>query len=103
MENKKIDKRKFNGGHSTKGKAGRRRKDEELLEIELIDAVISPEKWKDIISAIAEKALGGDVKAFDSLMNRRYGKVKEYIDVTTGEEKINMPTTILKVKKIKPE
>ena len=81
-----ADRRKNNGGHSTKGKAGRKPKVEEERVLQLskqaiIDSFGSESKlWK----SIADKA-PDDFRYMKLLIEYRFGKPKE-----TVENKINV-------------
>jgi len=80
------DKRKNNGGHSTKGKAGRPSKADEDKLIQRLS------KFDDI----AEKCMidgikEGNYQFWNKFMEFRHGKPKERVDVTTGDEQINIP------------
>ena len=47
-----------------------------------------------ILKVIRSKAIKGDLKAAEMLLNRAYGKPKEHVDITTKGEQL--PTTIIK-------
>jgi hypothetical protein len=80
-----MDGRANNGGHSTKGQAGRPSKADEIKIIESMDAVAVPEKaWK----ALWAKCEGGDTQAIKTWLNYRFGMPKQSLDYTTGGEKI---------------
>lgn len=80
-----MDGRSKNGGHSTKGFAGRKPKAEEIQVIESMDAVAVPDKaWK----ALWAKCEEGDTQAIKTWLNYRFGMPKQSLDYTTGGEKI---------------
>jgi hypothetical protein len=88
-----MDGRANNGGHSTKGLAGRKPKAEEIKVIELMDSVAIPEKaWK----ALWNKCEEGDTHAIKTWLNYRFGMPKQSLDVTTGGEKITPPIQWIK-------
>lgn len=74
-----MDKRRNNGGHSTKGKAGRKPKSEEIKLIEQLDKIIDRDK---VIEKLNELIDEGDYKAIQLYMNYLYGRPKESKDVT---------------------
>lgn len=86
-----MDNRKNNGGHSTKGKAGRKPKDEEnrirdLMSPYSLDAI---QCLANIV--ISEKARDSDkISAAKLIIEYTYGKPKETIDnnITVSETNI---------------
>lgn len=77
------DGRKYNGGHSTKGRAGRKPKAEEHQLIEKLDKAIDQEK---AIEKLNEMVENGDFKALQLYLAYRYGKPRETKDVNlTGD------------------
>ena len=82
-----ADLRKHNGGHSTKGYAGRKSKENQLKLIEQRDAVEIPETlWK----ILADKVKEGDTQAIKIWLEYRYGKPKQSTDVTTNGNQVNI-------------
>ena len=82
-----TDGRKNNGGHSTKGFAGRKSKENQLKLIEQMDAVEIPETlWR----ILADKVKEGDTQAIKIWLSYRYGKPKQYTDVTTNGNQVNI-------------
>ena len=82
------DGRRNNGGHSTKGKAGRPPKADEIKMIERMDATLAPAKaWE----ALAKKVEKGDTQAIKCWLEYRYGKPSQSIDMTSGGEKVHTP------------
>ena len=82
-----TDGRKNNGGHSTKGYAGRKSKENQLKLIEQMDAVEIPETlWK----ILADKVKEGDTQAIKIWLEYRYGKPKQSTDVTTNGNQVNI-------------
>lgn len=72
-----MDRRKNNGGHSTKGFAGRKPKADEIKIIELMDSVAdSKEVWQKLL----ERVELGDVQAIKTWLAYRYGQPKQTID-----------------------
>ena len=47
-----------------------------------------------ILNMLRGKAAKGDIRAAQLLFDRAYGKSKQQIDVTTGGEKVTVPTII---------
>ena len=83
-----ADGRRNNGGHSTKGKAGRKPKAGELKEYEAILKGCSFGELSDIVIAMKRKALEGDVPAAKFIFERLFGKAKESIDMTSNGESV---------------
>lgn len=72
-----MDKRKSNGGHSTKGFAGRKPKAEELKIIEKMDNIGDSEEILASLYALAER---GNIHAIKLWLSYRYGMPKQTID-----------------------
>lgn len=90
-----MDGRKNNGGHSTKGFAGRPSKADEIKIIEQMDAIAVPEEaWK----ALWNRCKDGDIQAIKTWLNYRFGMPKQTVDVTTQGEKVTPPIEWLKSK-----
>jgi hypothetical protein len=82
-----TDGRKNNGGHSTKGYAGRKSKENQLKLIEQMDAVEIPDTlWR----ILADKVKEGDTQAIKIWLSYRYGKPKQFTDVTTNGNQVNI-------------
>jgi hypothetical protein len=77
-----ADGRRNNGGHSTKGKAGRKPKADEIRLIETMDAVKAP---KEVWEALAKKVDDGDTQAMKSWLSYRYGMPKQSVDLGSSE------------------
>ena len=72
-----MDNRKNNGGHSTKGRAGRKPKADEIKLIEQMDSIAAPDKvWK----ALFDKVQEGDTQAIKTWLQYRFGMPKQVID-----------------------
>ena len=76
-----MDKRKNNGGHSTKGFAGRPKKEDELKLIERLDNLIDNE---EVIKTLGQQILKGDSRAMNLYFGYRYGKPKESVDISSN-------------------
>lgn len=72
--------------------AGRKPKDVELRELELLDSHCSDEDWAKIITAVKIKAIGGDMAAAKLLFERRFGKVVEIKSDGIGGFVLNVVT-----------
>jgi hypothetical protein len=72
-----MDGRKNNGGHSTKGVAGRKPKTEEQSLIEQMDAYIAPAKYWELL---ASKCAEGDTHCLKLWGAYRFGMPKQTID-----------------------
>lgn len=90
-----MDGRKNNGGHSTKGFAGRPTKADEIKIIEQMDAIAVPE---DAWRALWNRCQDGDIQAIKCWLNYRFGMPKQQIDVTTQGDKVTPPIEWLKNK-----
>lgn len=83
-----ADGRISNGGHSTKSAGIDKRKNE--YRQALRDAV-SMDDFVAVISALVEKAKGGDIRATQELLNRLLGKPEQSIDLTSEGGGIVIP------------
>jgi hypothetical protein len=77
-----MDNRKNNGGHSTKGFAGRPKKADELKLIEKLDNLIDNE---EVIKTLGIQILKGDSRAMNLYFGYRYGKPKESVDISSSD------------------
>jgi hypothetical protein len=77
-----VDNRKNNGGHSTKGFAGRPKKADELKLIEKLDALIDNE---EVIKTLGKQIIKGDSRAMNLYFGYRYGKPKESVDISSSD------------------
>ena len=65
--------------------AGRKPKDQERQERELMDEVVGPSEWHTIYNSLLSKACSGNVSAAKLLIERRFGlKPKEEISLPTS-------------------
>ena len=70
--------------------AGRKPKDQERQERELMDEVVGPSEWHTIYNSLLSKALEGNVSAAKLLIERRFGlKPKEE---TSSPTSVKPPT-----------
>ena len=76
-----MDGRKNNGGHSTKGFAGRKPKSEEIKLVERLSPLED-----DALAALAEGVKSGDIKWVQLYLNYYLGKPKETRDITINED-----------------
>ena len=75
-----TDKRKLNGGHSTKAKGADKRKNEYK---ELLDLAATPEEVVEVIKTLKTKAIEKqDVNAIKLFLEYYLGKPKETIETT---------------------
>tara|TARA_R110000851_G_C12737532_1_gene530466 strand:- start:74 stop:514 length:441 start_codon:yes stop_codon:yes gene_type:complete len=85
-----LDGRKNNGGHSTKGKAGRKPKAEE----ERLRDMLSPYRTETIIKVVNIMRTGekesDQLAAAKLLMSYDWGLPKQHVDHTTGGDTINI-------------
>ena len=86
-----MDKRKFNGGHSTKGRAGRKSKDEENRIRDLMKPY--SEKAIKCLGNIIENEEASDrdrISASKIVIEYTYGKPKETIEATHNTTDFNI-------------
>lgn len=81
-----MDGRANNGGHSTKGFAGRKPKDEEGKLIERLDKII---ECDEAIEVLKKKIKDGDMRAIQLYFNYRFGKPKESVTLSSDNLNIN--------------
>lgn len=77
-----MDGRKNNGGHSTKGRAGRKPKEEEIKIIELLDKNIDKEKPLQELKKLVDE---GNLKAIQLYLSYRYGRPTEFKKITIDD------------------
>jgi len=88
----KVDGRKNNGGHSTKGRAGRPPKiTEKKMRLIVLDAIKKEFKgeakmWQEI----AKKAKDGSIPHLKELLGYTYGKHKEHKEIDV-KQTVNIP------------
>lgn len=83
-----MDGRKNNGGHSTKGFAGRKPKSDEQKLIEKLSPM------EDIAhQALKKNVESGEAWAVKLYFEYMYGKPKQSIDHTTQGDKLNIPVS----------
>lgn len=91
-----MDRRKNNGGHSTKPKSPNDKRlakkfDYETM-IESMDEALPPnEVWSIVVGHIHS----GDLKALELFVKYRFGAPKQSVDITSGGEKL--PTLMVEV------
>jgi hypothetical protein len=74
-----MDNRQYNGGHSTKGKAGRKPKADEIKLIEQLDSILAPDAlWENVAQLITDKQ---DIQALKLWISYRYGQPKQALQV----------------------
>lgn len=76
-----MDGRRNNGGHSTKGFAGRKPKSEEIKLVERLSPLED-----DALAALAEGVKSGDIKWVTLYLNYYLGKPRETKDITINED-----------------
>jgi len=81
-----MDKRKNNGGHSTKGFAGRKSKAEEQKLIENLTPMNA-----DALKSLSKAVKDNEQWAVKLFFEYFYGKPQQRVDVTTNDESINIP------------
>jgi hypothetical protein len=83
-----MDRRRNNGGHSTKGKAGRKPKADEIAMIERMDSTLVPTKaWEKLAELVNE----GNIQAIRTWLEYRYGKPTQLVEQDVKPEPINIP------------
>jgi hypothetical protein len=81
-----MDGRKNNGGHSTKGAAGRKPKADEVKLIESLDNHIDSQEVFDTLHGLIKE---GNIRAIQLYMNYRFGKPKENVTLNSDGFNIN--------------
>ena len=76
-----MDGRKNNGGHSTKGFAGRKPKDEEIKLVERLSPLED-----DALRALTDGVKSGDIKWITLYLNYYLGKPRETRDINVNED-----------------
>jgi len=79
-----MDNRQYNGGHSTKGKAGRKPKADEIKLIEQLDSILAPDiLWQNVSELITDRQ---DLQAMKLWINYRYGQPKQQMQIEDKKE-----------------
>ena len=78
-----MDGRRNNGGHSTKGKAGRRSLSDDEKLLRNLQKYVGDEKAFEKLNEHIEK---GNFRALQLYFNYRFGKPKESYDISAGLE-----------------
>ena len=84
-----------NGGKLKSGGAKNQGRKKSLPALDLLIAEVLADEQNGmsaaeaILKVIRSKAIKGDLKAAEMLLNRAYGKPKEHIDLTTQGESLN--------------
>ncbi len=88
-----MDKRKNNGGHSTKTKGVDKRKNDYK---KIVKEVVTDEELKKVILMILDKAITHkDIQAAKIILEYTLGKPDSSVDVTTDGEKITTPPVLM--------
>lgn len=87
-----MDKRKNNGGNSTKAKGVDKRKNEYK---KLLDKASTSEEVVSVIVKLKQEALKGDMQAIKLFLEYYLGRPTERIDHTTDGEKVKSVNVIL--------
>ena len=85
----------FNEHPENINKDGRPRKLPELevlLAEALSDAKDGHTAAEAVIMSLRKKAISGDVRAIELILNRAYGKIPEKLDVTSNGKELQSPT-----------
>lgn len=69
-----ADGRRNNGGHSTKGRAGRKPKVDEIAKLDMMDSIAAPKEAWESLWKLCKK---GDTQAIKTWIDHRFGKPKE--------------------------
>lgn len=85
------DNRKNNGGHSTKGKAGRKSKDEEKRIRDLVSPYVDGAIEK-VVSIMKNGDKSSDqLAAAKLILEYRFGKPEQKQDITSNGKEVNIP------------
>ena len=85
------DNRKNNGGHSTKGKAGRKSKDEEQRIRDLVSPYVDGAIEKVVNIMINGDKSSDQLSAAKLILEYRFGKPEQKQDITSNGKEINIP------------
>jgi len=90
-----MDKRKYNGYHSTKAKGFDKRKNEYKTAL---NEAVTIDEFKDIIEVVKTKSLNGCVKSIELLLSYTLGRPPQGIefDATDSNEVKDIQITIVK-------
>jgi phenylalanyl-tRNA synthetase beta subunit len=84
-----MDKRKFNGGNSTKAKGFDKRKNEYR---NILGEALTVEDLKKVLQMLLRKStVDEDTQAAKILLEYYIGKPQQSVDITSNEESINIP------------
>ena len=86
-----------NGGGGARPGAGRKPAAVKLQMQQLLDAAISESDWVAIFKKHKEQAIAGDVKSATFLADRKFGKPKESLEVSS-----DAPLPILGINIVQP-
>lgn len=84
-----MDKRKHNGGNSTKAKGVDKRKNEYKEAIQMASTI---DEVVDVINVVKANAKSGDLQACKLFLEYYLGKPMQTADVTSNGETISMPS-----------
>lgn len=85
------DNRKNNGGHSTKGRAGRKSKDEEKRIRDLVSPHVDGAIEKVVSIMMNGDKSSDQLAAAKLILEYRFGKPEQKQDITTNGKEINIP------------
>ena len=85
------DNRKNNGGHSTKGFAGRKSKDEEQRIRDLVSPYVDGAINKVIDIMVNGQKSSDQLAAAKLILEYRFGKPEQKQDITSNGKEINIP------------
>ena len=84
-----MDKRKNNGGNSTKAKGFDKRKNEYK---EVLNNAITPEELTSVVKMLLKKSVkDNDTMAAKLLLEYYLGKPQQSMDITSNDETLNIP------------
>lgn len=78
-----ADGRRNNGGHSTKGRAGRKPKAQELKLAESMDKILN---YPEVLEKLSVLVAQGDFNAIKLWLEYRLGKPQASVDLTSNGE-----------------
>lgn len=94
-----MDKRKNNGGHSTKSKSGLDKRQNKYREA--LENAATVEDVEKVIKTVFNKAVKDeDMQAAKLFLEYYLGKPKDSLDITTGGETMNKEFTVEDAAKI---
>ena len=75
--------------------AGRPSDQRTKILAEMLDGVVSLDRWIALIESTYQRAIEGDQRALEWLTDRRFGKAQQQVDVTSEGQELKALTQII--------